>query len=144
MYNIFKQPAKKLKQRQAQEQLNHDIRLKNEIIESFKEILPELLEKHDLEVRERYRADRERYLLEIKASVQGDITEELNQIKVLGIQYEALVISARDVLREKIIKIYVDNKDAKKIPILQREKLDQFYKDYKALNGNIYLYNYYH
>lgn len=136
IYNTIKNPAKKYKER-------HDAELKEKICQTLKEILPELLREHDLETKERYKADREQYLNEIKLSVLSDTRAELDQVKILGIQYESLVISARDVLREKIIKIYNDNKDNKTLTILEREKLDQFYKDYKALDGNSYIDKYY-
>lgn len=143
IFNFIKKPAKKYKEKLEKEQKDHDCKLKKEIIDSFKEILPELLKAHDLEVRNRYLADRERYLHEIKDSVLSDTKDELHQVKVLGLQYEALVISARDVLREKIVKIYLSNKDEKTITMIERERLDQFYKDYKALNGNSYIDKYY-
>lgn len=134
--NAIKNPAKKFKERQ-------DSDMKEKIAETLKEELPKLLVAHDLEVREKYKADRLRYLNEIKAEVLSDTQDELNQIKLLKLQYESLAISARDVLREKIIKLYIDNKANKSLTILDREKLDQFYKDYKALNGNSYIDKYY-
>lgn len=134
--NSVKNPAKKYKERQ-------DTELKNLIIDTIKEVLPGLLKEHDKEIRERYKSDREKYLNDIKASVLSDTQNELNQVKILGLQYEALVISAKDVLREKIIKIYLANKDDKRISMIDSEKLNQFYKDYKALNGNSYIDKYY-
>ena len=136
IYNTLKNPAKKLKEKQ-------DAEFKEKICETLKEILPELLKQHDMELRDRYKADRERYLQEIETSVLSQTQDQLNQVKILGVQYESLVISARDVLREKIIKIYLDNKDTKTLSVIERERLDQFYKDYKALNGNSYIDKYY-
>ena len=136
IYNQFKAPAKKIKERQDNE-------LKEKICETLKEILPELLREHDLELRERYKNDRDKYLQEIKSEVLSDTQDELNQVKILGIQYESLVISARDILREKIMKIYNDNKESKSFTVLEQEKLNQFYKDYKELKGNSYIDKYY-
>ena len=136
IYNVFKNPAKKIKEK-------HDTELKEKICETLKEILPTLLKEHDIELRDRYRDDRARYLEEIKTSVLKDTQHELNQVKILGLQYESLVISAKDILREKIIKIYNDNKENKTLTVLDSEKLEQFYKDYKELKGNSYIDKYY-
>ena len=133
---MIKKPADKIKEK-------HEGDLKEKISETLKEVLPLILETHDIETRDKYRADRERYLNEIKASVLMDTKNELNQVQALKLQYESLVISAKDVLREKISKIYISNKDDKTLTVLEREKLDQFYKDYKALNGNSYIDKYY-
>lgn len=137
IYNFFKTPAKKYKETRDQE-------LKQLIVDTLKENLPELLKQHDLEVKEQYKSDRDRYLTEIKNAVLTETQDELQQVKILGIQYEALVISAKDVLREKIMAIYnAHNKTDKKLNIIERERLDQYYKDYKALKGNSYIDKYY-
>jgi hypothetical protein len=52
---------------------------------------------------------------------------------------EALVISARDVLREKIMAIYHKNKYNRTLTEYEREALNQYYIDYKALHGNSYI-----
>ena len=136
IFNFFKKPAQKYKEK-------HDTDTKKLISEVLTETLPAMLKKHDLETRDRYRADREAYLNEIRNSVLAETQHDLEQISILKMQYESLVISARDVLREKIIKIYLDNHMEKRIPILEKERLVQFYKDYKALNGNSYIDKYY-
>ena len=110
IFNAIKSPAKKFKDRQEQE-------LKMLIVNTIKEILPNLLTEHDNEIKRQFKADRDKYFNEIKESTISDIQDELQQVKILGIQYESLMISARDVLREKIIKIYNDNKATKKLHI---------------------------
>ena len=134
--NTVRNPVKKIEEK-------NDAKLRDKICTTLKEVLPEILKEHDLETKERYKADRERYLNEIKSSVLTDTQNELNQVKLLGVQYESLVISAKDILREKIIKIYIDNKDEKRLSVLERERLDQFYRDYKSLKGNSYIDKYY-
>ena len=52
---------------------------------------------------------------------------------------EALKISARDVLREKIMAIYHKNRAERAMSEYEREALDQYYKDYHALKGNSYI-----
>ena len=98
--------------------------------------MPTILYNHDLETRDKYRADRENYLKEIKAEVLsevgGDIIKNNDTI-------EALKISAKDVLREKIMAIYHKNKTNRSMSEYEREALEQYYKDYKTLDGNSYI-----
>lgn len=56
---------------------------------------------------------------------------------------EVLAKSSRDVLREKIMEIYYRGKDSKTMVLHDKEKLDQYYKDYKAEGGNSYIDKYY-
>ena len=109
----------------------------------LEKVLPEILLKHDLEVRDKYRADRENYIKETKEEVMGAIKSELTQVDLLQQQYEVLVLSAKDVLRAKIMKIYEDNKKNKTMPLSNKEALEQYYIDYKALKGNSYIDKYY-
>jgi hypothetical protein len=46
---------------------------KEEIIEVLKEALPGMLVDHDIKLREKYKADREQYLLDIKEAVVREI-----------------------------------------------------------------------
>lgn len=124
--------------------------LKAKIVEVLNEILPDMLYKHDLETRDKYRADRENYLQEIKAEVLKSIQSELGavsnleeQYNALQLQYETLTISAKDVLREKIMAVYHKNKHRRKLDESEKEALDQYYKDYKAIKGNSYIDKYY-
>lgn len=136
LWNILKKPAEAYKEKQ-------DNDLKTKISETLNEVLPEILTKHDLETRDKYKADREKYLGEIKSATLTDIQGELSQVKLLGLQYESLVITTKDMLRENIMKIYINNRDDKALTVLDRERLDQFYKDYKSLKGNSYIDKYY-
>ena len=99
-----------------------------------------MLKAHDLEVRDRYKADRQRYLMEIKneviAAIGSSVTQNAEDL-------EALKISAKDVLREKIMAIYHEFRMTREIPQHKKEALDQYYKDYKKLNGNSYIDKYY-
>ena len=62
----------------------------------------------------------------------GSVTQNASDL-------EALKISARDVLREKIMCIYRRGKRTKEMDEDDRDALIQYYKDYKALNGNSYI-----
>lgn len=113
------------------------------VIAIIKKIIPDMLIAHDLETRTKYRADRENYLQEIKKEVLISIQQELGQVANLTEQYEALVISAKDVLREKIMTIYHKNKRDRTLTEHEKEALDQYYIDYKAMKGNSYIDKYY-
>lgn len=120
-----------------------DDNFEEKVINILEKELPPILEQHDLETRKKYRADREKYLQEITAEVLRNIKGELVQIAVLTEQYETLCISAKDVLREKIMQIYFKNKKDKTLTIHEKEALDQYYFDYKAIKGNSYIDKYY-
>ena len=134
--NYFGKPIKFAKKKSEES-------LRKNIIEVLDEVLPKKLEEHDLETREKYKADRERYLQDIKSEVLTSIQNELGQVSSLSKQYDALVVSAKDVLREKIMQIYFKNKKDKTLTFHEKEALDQYYIDYKAIKGNSYIDRYY-
>lgn len=120
-----------------------DAQFEDKVTEILKSVLPDMLHAHDLEVRDRYKADRQRYLQEIKTEVLSSMEQELGQVATLTKQYEALAISAKDVLREKIMQIYFKNRRDRTLTYHEREALDQYYIDYKAIKGNSYIDKYY-
>lgn len=86
----------------------------------LKEALPSFLLLHDLETRDKYKADRDNYLQEIKEAVKEDLKNTLEEIKdsnkkqndlleKQNAQIEILNNTSRDVLREKIMGIYEAN-----------------------------------
>ena len=98
--------------------------------------MPQILLDHDLEVKEKYKNDRQNYLEEIKQEILNEIGDDiLANSKTI----DALVISAKDVLREKIMAIYHKNKYNRTLTEYEREALNQYYVDYKALHGNSYI-----
>ena len=115
----------------------------DKVVKIIKREMPKLFEAHDLEIRDKYRADREQYLKDITAEVIKNIKGELNQVHDLASQYETLCISAKDVLREKIMQLYFKNKKDKTLTLHEKEALDQYYIDYKAIKGNSYIDKYY-
>lgn len=133
IWDFFAKPTSKLKSRAKQ-------RRREEILAVLEEVLPEKLKSHDLDTRDRYKADRQRYLTEIKdeviKQVGGTITKNDKDL-------EALKISAKDVLREKIMAIYHEYRTERAYPTYKKEALEQYYKDYKKLNGNSYIDKYY-
>lgn len=133
--HIFK-PLLKLRQR-------GESNFEEKVVEILAKKLPDMLVAHDLETREKYKKDRYNYLCQIKDEVLKCIQTELEQVDELNLQYETLAISARDVLREKIMAIYHKNKHERRMSGYEREALTQYYKDYKAINGNSYIDKYY-
>ena len=133
IWDFFAKPTSKLKSRIKQKR-------KEEILAVLEEVLPEKLKAHDLDTRDRYKADRQRYLTEIKdeviKQVGGTITKNDKDLA-------ALMISQRDVLREKIMRIYHSYKHDRSFPLYEQEALKQYYKDYKELKGNSYIDKYY-
>ena len=129
IWDFFAKPTSKLKQRSLEKE-----RLRVKAI--LDEELPVAFLAHDLEIREKYKADRQQYLVDIKNEVVntlgGSVTQNASDL-------EALKISARDVLREKIMCIYKRGKHSKSMDEDDRDALIQYYKDYKALKGNSYI-----
>jgi hypothetical protein len=56
---------------------------------------------------------------------------------------EIMIKSGKDVLREKIMGIYHKRKKQRALQQHEKEALDEWYKDYKAMNGNSYIDKYY-
>lgn len=129
IYDFFATPTSKIKQR-AQEK--EKVRIKAIV----NEIMPQILYDHDLKTKEKYKNDRQNYLNEIKEEILQEIGDDITSNTQT---IDALVISAKDVLREKIMAIYHKNKYNRTLTEYEREALNQYYVDYKALNGNSYI-----
>jgi hypothetical protein len=110
IWDFFAKPTSALKQRR-------EAREKQRIKEVLDAELPAILKKHDLETRDKYKADRQRYLKEIKNEVLEEVSDPISQNSD---DLEALKISAKDVLREKIMAIYHKNKRER--TLLEHEK----------------------
>lgn len=133
IYEFFAKPTSTLKKKREE-------RERKRIVTVLDQELPTRLKKHDIEVRDKYRADRENYLKEISNEVYTKISVPLSQNND---DLEALKISARDVLREKIMAIYHKNKYERALTQYEKEALEQYYKDYKKIKGNSYIDKYY-
>ena len=129
IWDFFAKPTSKIKQRALE-------REKERIGVVLNEKLPDILYNHDLEIRDKYKGDRENYLNEIKNEILKEISSD---ILANTETIEALVISAKDVLREKIMAIYHKNKYNRTLTEYEREALNQYYVDYKDLKGNSYI-----
>ena len=133
IYDFFAKPTSKIKQRAINKERE---RIGTVLDEKLEEKLSAILYNHDLETREKYKSDRQNYLTEIKAEVLKEVKDD---IKSNSDTIEALTISAKDVLREKIMAIYHKNKRNRTMTEYEREALNQYYIDYKALKGNSYI-----
>lgn len=129
IWDFFATPTSKLKKRAEEKE-------KECISAVLDEKLPTILYNHDLQTRDKYKGDRQNYLNEIKAEILAEIGDD---IKTNTATIDALVISAKDVLREKIMAIYHKNKYNRTLTEYEREALNQYYIDYKALGGNSYI-----
>lgn len=114
---------------------------------SLDEIMPTYFEQHDLQTRDKYLKDRLNYLNEIKNAVLKDTKDILEEIRQLSVEQsknlEKLNQSSKDILRQKIMSIYHQYKEYRKMPLFAKEALDELYKDYKAQGGNSYIDKYY-
>jgi hypothetical protein len=117
----------------------NDTEFEAKVIAIINKVMPDLFLTHDLQTKTTYLADRQRYLEEIKNAVIQQIGTQLSNVDALAAQYKALEISAKDVLREKIVCLYESNKDRRKLRHFERRALDQYYKDYKEMKGNSYI-----
>ena len=133
IWDFFAKPTSSIKKRRKEKQ-------KELIREVLNEELPKRLEEHNIKTREKYKADRQRYLIEIKDEVVKQVGGSIDQNAE---DLEALKISATDVLREKIMRIYHSYRHDRAFPLYEQEALVQYYKDYKKLNGNSYIDKYY-
>ena len=129
IWDFFAKPTTALKQKR-------EAREKERIKQVLDAELPEILRKHDLETRDKYKADRQHYLKEIRDEVLEEVSDPITKN---ADDLEALKISAKDVLREKIMAIYHKNKYERSLAEHEKEALAQYYKDYKKLNGNSYI-----
>ena len=99
------------------------------------EELPEILLKRDLETRDKYKSDRQRYLEEIKKEVLLSLSKTINNLddtikdiremnKEQKEKIETLAKSSRDVLREKIMAIYHKGRHTKILSMYDKEALN--------------------
>lgn len=143
IYTFFKKSGKGIKKKVEEVKAGQEAEFNKKIDERLQSVLPDILLKHDLETREKYRADREKYLQEIKAEVIKEISTQLSAVEKIQIDIEALAESAKDVLREKIMALYHKNKKIRQLEEHEGEALQQYYRDYKAIGGNSYIDKYY-
>lgn len=140
IYDFFAKPTSSIKKKRVEE-------TKKQIETVLDEKMPDILLQHDLETRNKYLADRQQYLIDIKEEVLNDTRDTLTEIYQLNLQQNesihVLTQTSKDVLRQRIMDIYHKYKAEKRMPIHAKEALDELYKDYKAEKGNSYIDKYY-
>lgn len=120
-----------------------DAELEDRVVAILNAKMPNILYQHDLQVKETYLADRQRYLNEIKDEVATEMQGEFTVLDELKDYVSQLALSAKDVLREKIMGVYHKNRNDRTLTENEKEALDVYYKDYKAIGGNSYIDRYY-
>ena len=105
--------------------------------------LPKRLENHDLETRQKYLSDRQKYLEEIKDEVIFVMQERLNSVDTHEEQMTVFTEVLKELLRERIMEIYRRNKHFRQLEDHEKFELRQAYASYKSINGNSYIDEYY-
>ena len=77
---------------------------------------------------------------EIAQVVSAKVMEEINpRLDEITSQNETLIEGQRDSLRHFIVSIYRRHKKDRRITETEKEALEEFYSDYKKINGNHYI-----
>lgn len=105
--------------------------------------LPERLIEHDLETRQKYLGDRQRYLCEIKDEVITAMQDRLTTVDIQETRMEVFSEVLKELLRERIMVIYGRNRVRRELEEHEKVELDRAYALYKSLNGNSYIDDYY-
>lgn len=77
-------------------------------------------------------------------TLQNDEIETIKKIlEKIEIQLNVLTESSKDIMRQRIMSIYHKNKVERRMPLYDREALNELYKDYKKEKGNNYIDKYF-
>lgn len=77
-------------------------------------------------------------------TLQNDEIETIKKIlEKIEIQLNVLTESSKDIMRQRIMSIYHKNKAERRMPLYDREALNELYKDYKKEKGNNYIDKYF-
>lgn len=137
---FFAKPTSFFKRRKEEEFIEN-------LSKALNNIMPEYFKKKDGEFEQKIKIKQEEITKQVTQDVLDRVQilfEEIKQINALQTEsIEVLKQGTKDVLRQKIMTIYHKYKDIRKIPIYDREALDELYKDYKKEGGNSYIDKYY-
>ena len=129
LIEFVSKPTSKIKQRK-----------KEQLRAALEEVVPPYIETYSKQIQPQCAK-------EISGQVLGSIQKDIKEIKAMNIkqtnQIDNMNTSLKDILRQKIMTIYHTYRKYQALPISEREKLDEFYKDYKAQDGNSYIDKYY-
>lgn len=143
IYKFFTGAGRGVQQRIEQAREDNERELNEQIDNRLKAILPDILKEHDLETRQKYLSDRQRYLCEIKDDVVAAMREKLNTIEIHDTQMATFNEVLKELLRERIMLIYGRNKLRRQLEEHEKIELDRAYPLYKAIGGNSYIDDYY-
>ena len=143
IYNFFRKAGKGVKDRVDEVKQAQEDEFNQRIDGRLKEVLPCILTAHDLETRDRYRADRERYLEEISNDVVETISEQLRSVENHEAQMLTFNEVLKELLRERIMVIFGRNKGRRQLEEHEKVELTRAYTLYKAIGGNSYIDDYY-
>ena len=129
LIEFVSKPTSKIKQRK-----------KEQLRSVLEEVVPPYIETYSKQIQPQCAK-------QISSQVLGSIQNDIKEIKAMNIkqtnQIDNMNTSLKDILRQKIMTIYHTYRKYQALPISEREKLDEFYKDYKAQDGNSYIDKYY-
>lgn len=129
LIEFVSKPTSKIKQRK-----------KEQLKEVLKEVVPPYIETYSKQIQPQCAK-------QISSQVLRSVQDDIKEIKAMNIkqtnQIDNMNTSLKDILRQKIMTIYHTYRKYQALPISEREKLDEFYRDYKAQNGNSYIDKYY-
>ena len=129
LIEFVSKPTSKIKQRK-----------KEQLKSVLEEVVPPYIETYSKQIQPQCAK-------QISSQVLGNIQDDIKEIKAMNIkqtsQIDNMNTSLKDILRQKIMTIYHTYRKYQALPISEREKLDEFYRDYKAQDGNSYIDKYY-
>lgn len=143
IYKFFAGMGKGVRNKVEQVRQDQENELNAHIEERLRIILPEMLTSHDLETRDKYKADRYRYLCEIKDEVVNTIRDRLEAVEAHEAQMSTFNEVLKELLRERIMVIYGRNKARRQLEEHEKVELDRAYALYKTIGGNSYIDDYY-
>lgn len=123
---------------EEQSDANHEM-----IIGVMHEALPDALTQHDLNLRDKYKNDREKYLHDITDEVISNMKNSLQTVETHETRMMVFSEVLKELLRERIMAIYRRNKSIRRLEEHEKIELDRSYNSYKSINGNSYIDDYY-
>ena len=143
IYNFFRKAGIGVKNKVDEARQAQEDELNERIDERLREVLPDILVEHDLETRDKYRADRQRYLVEIRDNVVEEISEQLHSVENHEAQMLTFNEVLKELLRERIMVIFGRNRVRRQLEEHEKVELTRAYTLYKAIGGNSYIDDYY-
>lgn len=126
------------KVQEEQSDANHEI-----MLQVMQQALPGALKQHDINLRDKYKCDREKYLHDITDEVISNIQNSLDTVETHETRMTVFTEVLKELLRERIMAIYGRNRTLRRLEEHEKIELERSYKSYKSINGNSYIDEYY-